>query len=878
MKHHLTFSILTIWFVIAVLLSNAVYAQKEKYLLEECYNFHHFSNSNLWVSKYMFNMLVADDFVLKGGVDAGDSPELGEIDNFLLTPMSAAPLEIWKVYYNGIEKSNNALAYIPDITENKGFRAEAKFIRAYCYFNLVRLFGGVPLITEDCSPGFTNIPRATTDEVYELIKQDMTEALVNLPEKSALAATGKYKATQGAAHAVYAQSCLYQQKWSDAATHLSAIINSGQYALLANYSDLWLVANEHNAESVYEFEYYNDKQYSWGTLNWASPESNLLVQLFGPRMEEVTITNTAYNYGWGFGQVTQNLVDLFNSQGDIIRKNETILGLSEIGIQVNPGYYEFTGYKSKKYTTRKANTCNPAVAQPELNYGQNIVEIRYADVLLMYAEAQARMGNNAEAIKYVNMVRTRAGLPGLNTELSTEALLDAIFMERTLEFALEGKRFLDIVRWGKWQSIFGSHGYDDHYSIWPIPAQIIAANPNMVQNPGYSGESVTPVAITPQINEYAPSASFPWIKNTPAKVLPYFMEQYKYNYCMDDSVLNAKASYSYNDKNLMNGYVEATANELQIYKETYTYDNNDRLTRLVRLQNTTTNWDTIQVNYFRYPGTNMLIDSLGFYSGGAPNGFTVSHYNWNEAENYYRNSYANWFKSGSDVFVKDTYSESETKTILSYNQGNRIINELTKRYNKNSGIWGDSIEIDNEYSNDNLIKRDGFKISSAKTMTSETLFEYDINNKLASEKNYQLTDNGLNVSNGTLYNYGNSSYGIVKTPLQYLSLVEDLHHIRERRFFDFNKVNTNVVTNALSDEGVLIYSNPSAGLFHVKVNAGGVTHIKVYNPEGGLVINQDVDIRGGQIFPLDLTGKSKGIYFLQLLTDKKTLQVKLILQ
>lgn len=348
MKLFFTFSRLTLLLIITVLLSNKVNAQKEKYLLDECYNFHHYSSSssNMWASKYMFDMLVADDFVLKGGVNSDDAPELGEIDDFQLTPSSVAPLEIWRDYYNGIEKSNTALAYIQNISGNEVYRAEAKFIRAYCYFNLVRLFGGIPLITEDCSKSLTNIPRSAVDKIYAQIEKDLTEALLYLPEKSSLTEAGKYKATKGAAHAVYAQTCLYEQKLSEAATHLSAIINSGEYALMANFSDLWLVAHEHNTESVYEFEYYNDKAYTWGNASWTAPESNMLVQLFGPRFEEVdfTITNTDYKQGWGFGQVTQKLVDLFNSQGDKKRRNQTILYLDSIGT-TNPNFYQYTGYK-----------------------------------------------------------------------------------------------------------------------------------------------------------------------------------------------------------------------------------------------------------------------------------------------------------------------------------------------------------------------------------------------------------------------------------------------------------------------------------------------------------------------------------------------------
>lgn len=389
------------------------------------------------------------------------------------------------------------------------------------------------------------------------------------------------------------------------------------------------------------------------------------------------------------------------------------------------------------------------------------MEIRYADVLLMYAEVQARLGNSAEAIKYVNVVRERAGLANLNPALSSSDLLEAIFTERSLEFALEGKRFLDIVRWGKGVSLLGSFGYNPYNSIWPIPHRIISDNPNITQNPGYVDESTPLIPIVPRKNEYTPSVSFPWIRNAQLKVSPLFMKQYKYNFCMDDSLVNVQASYSYNDKNLMTGYVEGVANSPQIYREIYTYDNTNRLICLVKMENTTGNWDTIQANFFLYPGIHEVVDSLGVYYSAGSRYFTVNHYTWNNLENFYQNKFTYWSNYGTNVFTEEPNMAWETKTLLTYNSDNQITNELTKRYDKNGGIWKDVTEVENIYSNGALIKCQNFNITSGKTMTAETIFGYDANKKLISEKNYQLTGNMWSVSNGSLFNYGNSSYGIV---------------------------------------------------------------------------------------------------------------------
>jgi SusD family. len=764
-------------------LSLTGFGQKEKFLLNECYNFHHTSYNAFWESKYMFDLLMAEGYVLKGGADLWDEPAFNEISSFQLTSSSKAPLEIWKVYYNGIEKANTALAYISDVSGNEQYRAEAKFIRAYCYFNLVRLFGGVPIITEDCSASLTNISRASASNVYAQIEKDLTEAIPNLPQKSALSGTEKYRATKGAAHAVFAEACLYQQKWSDAATHLAYIINSGQYALLAKYSDLWLMSKEHNQESIYEYEYYSDKAYDWNTANWVDPESNMLIQYSGPRPENITLKDTNYNYGWGFFQVTQNLVDLFNAQGDTVRRNATILFLDSIGTKNYSGGYEYTGYKSKKYITRKANTAGPV---QELNYGQNIVEIRYADVLLMYAEALARQGDAINATMYVNLVRARAGLPDLSPGLTTADLLEAIFTERTLEFALEGKHFLDIVRWNKGSSLLGSQGYKSYNNLWPIPDEVMGEYPSVMQNPGYNSGAAFPLSITPRKNDYAPKATFPWVKVAAPKIVLSTMKQYKYNYCMDDSVMQSQASYSYDTLNRMTSYTESYKNLLDIYKEVYTYDSLNRLTSLTRMQSNMVDWDTIQLNYFSYPDEKTIIDSLGYYTNGAPYKFIVNRYGWNPEEKYYQARYGYWSKSGPNVFIEDSYTVSETKTYLTYDSNNQISEEVTKHYDKNAALWRDSLWTETVFNNGVMTKRENYKISTDTTLLSKTIYDYDTNNKLTAETNYVSSD--TTPANGVKYYNGNSTYQLVKTPLQYLSLLDTLHHNRERKYFIMNTI------------------------------------------------------------------------------------------
>jgi len=776
MKSNSFFLRLSIFLCLAFLGTQNLFAQKEKFLLDECYNFHHRMNEG-WSSNLFWDMVIADDFVLKGGGGSTDQAQLGELDDFQQTAKSGTPYAIWKVYYNGIEKTNQALKFIPNVTGNETYRAEAKFIRAFCYFSLVRLFGGVPIITDDCATEKMSLVRATTTEVYAQIEKDLSEAIPVLPVKSALGASENYKATKGAAHAVFAQACLYQQKWSEAAAHLEAIINSNEYSLMPNFSDLWLQQNEHNKESIFEFEYYSNKGYTWGNFDWNHPESNLYMQLFGPR----DVSNSEFGAGWGFGCVTKKLVDLFDAHNDKIRKAATILKLTDIAPTQANGY-EQTGYQGKKYTTRLSNTSSANGDTPELNFGQNIVVIRYAEILLMYAEVQARLGNTQRALMNLNMIRNRAGLNSFNNISNQAALLDSIFSENTLEFALEGKRFFDVVRWGKAHELLAPLGYDDYESLWPIPAAIISENPLLTQNPGYAGEQVPPINDYSQANNYAPVVAYPWIKNAETIKKPTVRKQYKYNQCMSDSALLTQADYTYNSKGLVTDYVQSGFfNNVKqaFYKETYAYDQNDRLVKSFNLKNTNNKWDTLHVSIYKYPTLNTIVDSLIYFYSGTRNNISVRHYNWDEQKSRYITITDSYSYNSNSILYKQNFVDTTTN-VLEYNADNQI---TIQHISSKNGALSESRYT---YSNGLLTRYESFNIyNNLYTKQNQTDYVYK-NRLLDSISNSLLINNIFGVYEGTKCSHGALDSTVVYEPLQYLSLTNNLQSTKSRTFFTFD--------------------------------------------------------------------------------------------
>jgi starch-binding outer membrane protein, SusD/RagB family len=442
-----------------------------------------------WSSYYFMANFPSDDSEVVGG-GPNDRPEYHAVNKFTTLATNTAVLQLWRRGYYGIYRANVVILNAdPEASQkSKEFIAEAKFLRAYFYAELVKFFGDVPLITTQLGQSEYNQPRVAASLVYEQIIQDLTEAIPDLnisPEE-------KYRATKGAAQALlgkvylYMASPTYQSKYDFelsateyyqlAADHFLEVYNSGLYDLEPVFDDIWRYEHEHGIESIFEIEYSNiDRGGDWenGRINGG----NIDVQMSGPR----GISTDTLNAGWGFDMVTEDLISAFNAEGDNVRRDATAYGaafLSSIGAsgwEENDGY---TGWFSKKRAPWAHTTFSGGA---EWNYETNERMIRYGDVLLMLAEALIGSGAGSPDT-YFNLVRERAELDPISG-----VTLEDIKNERRLELAMEGSRYFDLIRWGDASSELGERGFvQGKHEVFPIPQEeIINSNFTLTQNDNY---------------------------------------------------------------------------------------------------------------------------------------------------------------------------------------------------------------------------------------------------------------------------------------------------------------------------------------------------------------------------------------------------------
>lgn len=425
---------------------------------------------------------VASDNSVSGGENATDQLGFQQIDDYTIVPNNSYLTEAWKACYEGINRAN----YLEqnkaklDFTGKDALYGEVYFLRAYYYFELVRMFGDVPLfvdkrltVTESGS-----LSRAPKADVYAQIEKDLNDAINVLP----IANPQKGRITKYAAQALLGKVLLYEQKFDEAAAMLENVVN-GPFDLVNNFGEIFLQSGENGPESVFEIQYSNLSPF----YDWSNPgrgQGNLAVQVCGIR----NLTgNSPYGQGWSTNLPTANLAAAFES-GDT-RKDVTILDI-EAYKTANPSLnitylvapYKNTGLYNQKYLPRKGETSG----QVELNYLNNFRTIRYADVLLMAAEAnnRATAPNDTRAQDYLNRVRRRAfGNNNHDITATGAALKQAIWDERRLELAMEGDRFFDLVRTG--QAATKITGFvTGKNEVFPIPQDEVDIS-GLAQNPGY---------------------------------------------------------------------------------------------------------------------------------------------------------------------------------------------------------------------------------------------------------------------------------------------------------------------------------------------------------------------------------------------------------
>lgn len=432
---------------------------------------------------YNLRMWASDIFAGNSVVGAGggtDGIETVQEANFTTDPSNAGVLDLYRGPYPGILYCNLVIQHVPgmdiDTVLKNRIVGEAKFLRAHYYFILVQYFGDVPLITLPQTPADDLYPaRTARSKVYDQIIADLQDAIGLLPSRTDYSGADVGRASKGAAVGMLAKVYLTLGRYADVIPLCQQVTSLG-YTLNTNYADNFDPAHKNSSESLFEVQYSGGTTYNFfddlNQASWTSP-------FMGPR--NTTFVGGAY----GWNQPTQEFVDSYEP-GDV-RKDLTILyeGCPDFNGNVYSGTFSTTGYNVRKFLV-------PTSVSPQYNTSaEDFPVLRYADVLLMEAEALNETGKTEDARGPLNQVRERASLPDVQSGLSQAAFRDTVLHERRMELAFEGQRWFDLIRVGN-----GQYGLDFLHSIgktnattknllMPIPQVERDANPHLTQNAGY---------------------------------------------------------------------------------------------------------------------------------------------------------------------------------------------------------------------------------------------------------------------------------------------------------------------------------------------------------------------------------------------------------
>jgi hypothetical protein len=461
--------------------------------LAGCYNTFYGTDYYQW--EYVMVSDVRSDNAYPGG---GNEETFYQYDRSTLSPSNHHNYVNWSALYNGIARCNILLNKIADVTDpaltaerRSEMIGEASFLRAFHYYQLVKLYAGVPLelLSNSADPKVIRKARATEKEVYDQIVTDLETALTKLPDSyGSSAAVNKVRATRGAANAMLAKAWAQRsdRDYTKVLQYCNAVISSpAGYALMANYADLFDGNHYLNSESILEipFESGNSAASSWGIELYLAPED-----------------------GWQkYCVPSKDLAAAYDAAGDVVRKNASIVFWTT----------DANG-DPISWADENWNPCGDHATAIPFNYkqkhaggwasGDDYYLIRLADIILLKAEAQNELGNTTEAIATLNLVHKRVGLDALSNIHSQSEMKTAVLNERRLELAFEGQRWDDLIRNGVATAVMQalneytytcdggvlgspvkmdySHVTPNHW-ILPIPQLEMDANPNLVQNPGY---------------------------------------------------------------------------------------------------------------------------------------------------------------------------------------------------------------------------------------------------------------------------------------------------------------------------------------------------------------------------------------------------------
>lgn len=424
--------------------------------------------------------MVADD-VTKGS-SSGDGGGIAPYDKFEHEATEGSMSRWWNTLYQGIRRTNLVLEYVPNIQMPEDLQnrllGEASFLRAYFYSILIRAFGDVPKVVT-VEPAL-DLARTPKEEIFEeLILTDLEFAIEFLPEKSDYEPSDLGRATRGAAKALLSRMYLFYGDFSNAALYAEEVILSGQYDLEDDFADAFAFDREFGIESVFEI----------GAL----PE--VFAQGGNQYANTFAIRGTP-NRGWGFGRPAYTWISEMDDMGDsrldpsVIFLDEELDGVVTLGDAATTDTLYDNSNNIIEIECYNQKVWHPG-SGPDESFGHNRRVIRYADVLLMAAEALNEEGYvaNGDAFDYLNEVRNRSGLSSLtSTELPDQgSFRQAIYDERYHEFAFEGLRFWDLIRTNRAVEVLGPLGFQaGKHELFPIPQSEVDISEGVItQNDGY---------------------------------------------------------------------------------------------------------------------------------------------------------------------------------------------------------------------------------------------------------------------------------------------------------------------------------------------------------------------------------------------------------
>lgn len=455
------------------------------------------------------------DDINSGGGSRGDNAILEQLNEYKFSTSNGTMSDYFSGLYTLIYRSNLVVNNFSDESSiKKRAIAEAKVSRAWAYFNLVTLWGPVPLVTTSLKPSEYQQPNGVIEEIWAQIENDLMEAIASgiLPEKASAAdkSIGSRVSTQFAI-ALLGKSQLFQGKSAEAATALKSVINSGKYALISDYGNILRKVEDFGSENLFEVNSINDGD------NAFNQGTTILSTMYGWRSDKISLegyymgAHDLYPGGWGFAIPTKDLYDAFVEMegADGYRLNNVLktydqvktIGAPVAPVTINAGssLYGHQGYFNWKWRYLGAEVITNSWGYATDN---NYRHMRYAEVLLLAAEACLQSGDQASALDFINQIRTRAQVPVLTT-----VTLNDIKKEKRLELCLEMVRFQDLVRWGDAATALANRGkqvpafdgtavsypYSNEtygfkagkHELLPFPEHEIGVNQNIKQNPGW---------------------------------------------------------------------------------------------------------------------------------------------------------------------------------------------------------------------------------------------------------------------------------------------------------------------------------------------------------------------------------------------------------